>query len=110
MDVESDEPVKLPANPAPPPSFALRATADERNMSWADLMRRSFGIDVLQCPKCLGRMKLIALIEDPAVIAKILYHLGLSSEIPRARPARPPPEQEALELWNSVDPEYDEPA
>ena len=31
-------------------------------------------------------MKLIALIEDPAVIAKILDHLGLSSEIPRARP------------------------
>jgi len=61
-------------------------------------------------PKCLGRMKLIALIEDPAVIAKILDHLGLSSEIPRARPARPPPEQECLELWNSVDPEYDEPA
>ena len=45
-----------------------------------------------QCPRCLGRMKLIALIEDPAVIAKILDHLGLSSEIPRARPAKPPAE------------------
>ena len=60
-------------------------------------MRRSFGIDVLQCPKCLGRMKLIALIEDPVVIAKILDHLGLSSEIPRARPARPPPERFMLD-------------
>jgi len=70
---------------------------EARHMSWADLMRRSFGIDVLQCPKCLGRMKLIALIEDPAVIAKILDHLGLSSEIPRARPARPPPERFMLD-------------
>ena len=55
-------------------------------------------------------MQLIALIEDPAVIKKILDHLNLPSEVPKARSARPPPEQEARELWDAVDPIYDDPA
>ena len=40
-------------------------------------MRRAFDLDVLRCPRCAGRMELIATIEDPAVIARILAHLGL---------------------------------
>ena len=28
--------------------------------SWADLMRRVFAVDVLECPRCKGPMKLIA--------------------------------------------------
>jgi ribosomal protein S27E len=83
---------------------------ETRHMAWADLMRRCFGVDVLECPKCFGRMQLIALIEDPAVIKKILEHLNLPSEVPKARPARPPPEQMDRELWDAVDPVYDDPA
>jgi hypothetical protein len=40
-------------------------------------MRRAFDLDVLRCPLCAGRMQLIATIEDPAVIQRILAHLGL---------------------------------
>jgi hypothetical protein len=36
-----------------------------------------FALDVLRCPRCAGRMQLIATIEDPAVIQRILAHLGL---------------------------------
>jgi len=36
-------------------------------------------------------MRLIAAIEDPAVVRKILNHLGMSTEVPEAEPARPPP-------------------
>lgn len=36
-------------------------------------------------------MRLIATIEDPQVIRKILAHLGLSTEIPRPCPPWPPP-------------------
>ena len=64
---------------------------DGSNQHWADLMRRSFGLDVLACPRCGGRLTLIALIEDPVVIARFLRHLGLPHTIPEARPARPPP-------------------
>jgi len=55
------------------------------------LLRRSFEFDVLECPRCGGRLQLIAVIEDPAVIERILRHLGLPTDIPEARPARPPP-------------------
>lgn len=60
---------------------------------WADLMRRTFEIDVLQCRRCGGRMRLIATIEDPEIVRKLLDHLGLPTELPRPLPARAPPVQ-----------------
>jgi hypothetical protein len=54
-------------------------------------MQRSVGFDVLACPRCGDRLALIALIEDPKVIRRILSHLGLPADVPAARPARPPP-------------------
>ena len=48
-----------------------------RYWTWAALMRRAFDLDVLRCPRCAGRMQLIATIQDPAVIQRILVHLGL---------------------------------
>ena len=54
-------------------------------------MRRAFDIDVLACPRCGGRMRLLATIDDPLVIEPILAHLGLSSDRVRADPAQPPP-------------------
>ena len=81
------------AQTAGPPSTP-RATAVLRpraNRLWAELMQRSFGFDVLACPRCRGRLELIALIEDAAVIRRILHHLGLPTDVPAPRPARPPP-------------------
>ena len=57
-----------------------------RSWPWAALMRRAFDLDVLRCPRCAGRMQLIATIEDPAVIQRILAHLGL----PGTREGPPP--------------------
>ncbi|MCK9462554.1 MAG: transposase, partial [Proteobacteria bacterium] len=34
-----------------------------RNYTWAELMRRTFGYDVMACLECGGRMRLIAMIE-----------------------------------------------
>jgi len=62
-----------------------------RGQRWADLMRRTFGFDVLACPRCGGRLCLIALIEEAAVIGRMLRHLGLPTDLPVARPARAPP-------------------
>jgi len=55
------------------------------------MMRRTFGIDVLECEHCGGRLRLLATIEAPATIAVILNHLGLPSEKPTLAPARAPP-------------------
>jgi hypothetical protein len=54
-------------------------------------MRRTFGFDVLTCPRCGGRLGLVAVIEDTAIIGRILRHLGLPDEIPLPRPVRAPP-------------------
>ena len=52
--------------------------ARSRYWTWVALMRRAFDLDVLRCPRCAGRMQLIATIDDPAVIHRILAHLALS--------------------------------
>jgi hypothetical protein len=58
---------------------------------WAELMQRTFGFDVLACPRCGGRLRLVALIEQASVVQRILRHLGLPTEVPEPRPARAPP-------------------
>jgi hypothetical protein len=54
-------------------------------------MRRTFGIDVLECPQCGGRLQLMALIENARVVARTLRHLGLPIALPELRAARAPP-------------------
>jgi hypothetical protein len=61
------------------------------NWDWAELMERSCGFDVLACPRCAGRMTLVALIRDATVVARILRHLRLPDAVPLMRPAREPP-------------------
>ena len=41
------------------------------------LIRKVYEVDPLVCPKCGAQMRVIALIEDPAVIERILSWLGL---------------------------------
>ena len=62
-----------------------------RRRQWADLMRRSFGFDVLACDRCGGRLRPIALIQQAEVIGRILTHLGLPAGVPTPQPARSPP-------------------
>jgi hypothetical protein len=44
-------------------------------MTWAKRLKRVFDIDIETCSECGGDVKIIASIEDPAVIQKILAHL-----------------------------------
>ena len=44
-------------------------------MTWAQRLKRVFNIDIETCRVCGGSMKVIACIEDPLVIKKILTHL-----------------------------------
>ena len=57
-------------------------------LSWARLLKRVFDIDIEHCPNCGGALKIIAAIEDPPVIDKILSHLGLPTRAPPRAPAR----------------------
>ena len=53
--------------------------------SWAELMRRVFALDVMQCPRCGGRMRIIAAIISETAIRAILKSLGLDDRAPPAR-------------------------
>src|SRR5215813_11766489 len=61
------------------------AQGETPRMSWARLLKRVFDIDVEHCPNCGGALKIIAAIEDPPVIIKILSHLGLPTRAPARR-------------------------
>jgi hypothetical protein len=69
-------------------------------MSWAQRLKRVFGIEIDTCQRCGGTLRIIASIEQPEVIAKILAHLErtapppLPPELPLG--ARAPPGQARL--------------
>jgi hypothetical protein len=82
------------ANPSPAERATDASTDDAHaqgasaRMSWARLLKRVFDIDIEHCPNCAGSLKIIAAIEDPPVIVKILSHLGLPTRAPPRAPAQ----------------------
>ena len=62
-------------------------------MTWAQRLKRVFRIDIEVCEHCGGAVRIIASIEDPAVIEKILAYVerrdaaAASPHAPRAPPA-----------------------
>jgi hypothetical protein len=69
-------------------------------MNWARRLKRVFGIDIEGCARCGGKLAIIASIEEPQIIAKILAHLQRTApdeyqcELPIG--ARAPPLQSSL--------------
>lgn len=53
-------------------------------MTWAQHLKRVFNIDIETCPTCGGAVRIIACIEDAAVIEKILTHLDAKAVAPEA--------------------------
>ena len=74
------------ATPEDPIANAVRARS-----AWARLIYKVYEVDPLECPKCKGQMQIIALIDDPSVVRRILKHLNLWSPAKRFIPARGPP-------------------
>ena len=102
-DRDADAPV-----PATPPAGEADQTGTRsrrgQGVLWAALMARTFGFDVLACPRCGGRLRLIALIDHAPVIERILRHVGLPTEVPAPGPARAPPRPSD---WNDEGPGFD---
>ncbi len=80
---------------------STRASSDERTpdqrrraMSWAQRLKRVFGIDVSTCVHCGGAVRMVASIEEPKAIRAILAHFEKHRALQEAhyRPAaRAPP-------------------
>ncbi len=72
----------------PVSEFAARARA-----AWARLIRKVYEADPLECQRCKGPMRVIALIDDPHAVRCILDHLGRWQ--PEAMERSPPVPPEA---------------
>jgi len=69
----------------------------QQAMSWAQRLKRVFAIDIETCRQCGGKLRVIASIEEPAVIERILEHLGRDAEtVDPAHPSRAPPQGDRL--------------
>jgi hypothetical protein len=68
----------IAAQQQPDPTPAERRAS----MTWAQRLKRVFNIDIETCSECGGAVRIIASIEDPAVINQILAH-----PVNKARPA-----------------------
>ena len=85
-----DDVVPSPTHGVRARAGAPRAQSIDRRLRWAELMKRTFDLDLLRC-ECGGRREVIACILDPDVARRILRHLGLPHEPPTSRPSRAPP-------------------
>ena len=87
--LKAQEPAtKSPTQPERVSEFATRAKA-----AWARLIRKVYEADPLECPRCKGPMRVIALIDDPPAVRRILEHLGRwASEAAGPGPPAPAPE------------------
>jgi hypothetical protein len=66
---------------------ALAATS--ARIDWPTLMSRTFDVDVLECSKCGGRLRIVALIDDEDTATAILDELAIERTPPPTR-ARDP--------------------
>ena len=84
---------EAPDGPAP----VERRTA----MTRAQRLKRVFKIDIETCKDCGGHVKIIACIEPPAVIEKILRHLERKDDAVRLLSSRhSKPSENRTNVWN----------
>jgi len=84
----SDE--TTPQDEQQPPSAFRQAAA----RSWALLLVRIYECLPLLCPNCFAPLRIVAFIEEPAVVESILRHIGEPTIAPEILPARAPPQAE----------------
>jgi len=83
---------------------ATDAAAERRvpkhvSMTWAQRLKRVFAIEIETCQRCGGKLRVIASIEDSALIERILAHCESRAEHePERAPfaSRAPPPQSSL--------------
>ena len=77
-----------PTTTAPKAEAAVSAFAAREKATWARLIRKIYEADPLVCPRCKGPMRVIALIDDPAVVRRHpRAPRTLGARARRARPA-----------------------
>ena len=73
-----------------------QGVANRSALGWAKRLKRVFGIDIEKCENCGAEVKIIASIEDPQMIGKVISHLGLKIESQPQAATRAPPRTDLL--------------
>jgi hypothetical protein len=68
------------------------------DMRWMQRLKRVFAIDIETCPQCGGKLRVIACVEDPPLIAKILAHVRRREALFESTPRAPPDSLPRLNL------------
>ena len=69
-DAVADEDQRTASQAVAPAERARTKVPRHRRLSWAELMRRTWGLDVLACP-CGGRLRLLGFVMTPTALASI---------------------------------------
>ncbi|MGF1642107.1 MAG: hypothetical protein ACFCUJ_00575 [Thiotrichales bacterium] len=75
---------------------------------WAMLIARIYEIFPLTCPYCGGAMRIIAFIEEPEPIQRILRAIGEPTQPPRIHPPRAPPDGSEINQTITLDEEINQ--
>jgi hypothetical protein len=59
-------------------------------LPWAQLLRRTFAVDVLACVTCGGQLRVVGAVTETSLARAILARLGLISDVPTSVRARDP--------------------
>jgi hypothetical protein len=95
--------------PSPPEPVEQKKPKDEPKPRcwggyrfWAELLARTFAVDVLCCPTCGGRMKLLAMVTKPESVTRYLAMIGEPACVPARSPNRGPPYWKSTVLRRQV--------
>lgn len=84
---------EVPPDPAPTET----QTTLHAPYLWAVLIARIYEILALICPECTSAMRLIACVNEPEPVQRILLHIGEPAIPPPISPARSPA------VWDTTD-------
>jgi hypothetical protein len=64
--------------------------ATSPRVRWPQLLQRTFDVDILECPKCHGRIQVVEAVLEKDAVRSILERLDLPVDAPRLVRAREP--------------------
>ena len=87
------------ANADPPESEFVK----KRKASWARLLRKILEVDPFVCPRCGEEMKIVAVINDPLVVDRILRHVAENGGNDVHEQRGPPQDRDAVLFGATAD-------
>jgi len=91
---------KSRATIVPKPKTQEQSQPNHKRYSWANLLKRVFKVDVLKCPNCNSKMRIVSKLMDRNVTKPFLEAVKMPSEPPTQAPARGPPQMSFDEVFN----------